>query len=51
MWNKKKNETWFKITETFNMSQTSGLRSVNQIKSLYDSLKRMDRKEKNGIKV
>lgn len=49
--NKSKDIIWEQITIDYNVHQKSGIRSINQLKNVYDNLKRVTRKEKSDQKV
>lgn len=49
--NKTKDLIWEQITIDYNTHQQSGIRSINQLKNVYDNLKRVTRKEKSDQKV
>ncbi|KAF0714698.1 myb/SANT-like DNA-binding domain-containing protein 3 [Aphis craccivora] len=49
--NKSKDSIWEQITIDYNTHQQSGIRSISQLKNVYDNLKRVTRKEKSDQKV
>lgn len=49
--NKIKDTIWEQITNGYNAQQTTGIKSTNQLKNVYDNLKRLTRKGKSDKKV
>lgn len=46
-----KDEMWSNISETFNLHQTSGQRTVEEIKNMFESLSKTVRIENKNDKV
>lgn len=51
MTNKEKDAAWNEIADIYNCQQITGIRSIRQLKSAYDILKRKARKDKSDNRV